>query len=221
VTGSRALLCAVLLWTGVARAQTPADPSTLQAHTKLWPVTLEVYAVAGVEPHGDRGNPVAFGAGSEVLWHGLVGGFASLLSSEGTPILAHTTGQIVNGQPQTLPSLADRISVPFGVVARPFSTLLPRSHAFVRRVLAGIGLQAGLTVEHVRTSDDSSTLVGFHGAASVEVPIWGGPVESGVTVRVMGRLLATQSATLDSRLTQFAFEPTVSGQFYVGLAYYP
>jgi hypothetical protein len=196
-------------------------PGSTRPLTRLWPLTLGVHAMIGVEPHIERGNPMAFGVGVEAMWRGRLGGFASVLSSEGTPILPQTTGKIVNGMPESFPSLGDRVSVPFGLVWRPFTTLAPQSHAYVRQLLAGMGLQVGLTVEHVRTSDDSATLVGFHAAASVEVPLFGGPTESGVTLRLQGRLLATAPASLDTKIAQSVYEGPVSGQFYAGLAYYP
>jgi len=232
----RALLALILVG-GIARAQgvpSPPPQPTLSTGisggpppaataevTRLWPATLGVHALIGVEPHGDRGTPAAFGVGAEAMWRGRVGGFAEVLSSEGTPILAHTTGQIVNGQPQTLPSLGDRVSVPFGVVWRPFTTLAPSSGRWVRQFLAGMGVQAGITVEHVRTSDDSATVAGFHAAAAVEVPLFGGPTAGGVTFRINGRLLATPEIRLDTKITQSVFEGSVNGQLFFGLCYYP
>jgi hypothetical protein len=196
-------------------------PSTEGQMTRLWPATLGVAAMIGVEPQGIQGNPMAFGVAAEALWRGRVGGFAAVLSSEGTPILAQPTGRIVNGMPENAPSLGDRISVPFGVAYHPFTTLAPHANPYIRQLLAGIGVQAGITVEHVRTSDDSQTVAGFHGAVSVEVPIFGGPTAGGVTIKVYGRLLATQEIKLDTKITQQVDEGPVSGQFYGGLCYYP
>src|SRR6476620_2183608 len=79
-----------------------------RTHGRLWPATLDVHAMIGVEPQGSRGNPIAFGVGAELLWKGIVGGFACLLSSEGTPILPHATGKkLPNGMAETEPSLGD------------------------------------------------------------------------------------------------------------------
>src|SRR5947209_18919556 len=73
---------------------------------------LDVHALLGLEPH-DRGDPIAFGAGAELLWRARIGGFAELISSEGTALIAPT----VNGVMQ--PGFADRISIPLGLAARP------------------------------------------------------------------------------------------------------
>jgi len=97
----------------MARAQaTPAaagapDPTTapvlVESRGVAWPLMLDVHALIGVEPH-DRGNPIAFGAGTELLWRARIGGFAALLASEGTPIIAPS----VNGTQK--PGFGDRIS---------------------------------------------------------------------------------------------------------------
>jgi hypothetical protein len=230
------LVGAVLAVAGVARAQetTPgpipqlylpaggAPPGAVGRYTELWPVTLAVHTAIGFEPQGARGNPVAFGVGVEAMWHGRVGGFASVLSSSGTPIRAAPTGMVdQNGQPTTLPSLGDRISVPFGVVYRPFTTLLPNGRRWVRQLLAGMGVQLGLTVEHVRTSDDSATVAGLDVGASAEVPIFGGPTQSGLTFRVQGRMMVTQQIRIDTKITQSVFEDYVNGQLFAGICYYP
>lgn len=223
----RRLLCSALLIgialvaPGRARAQpspveptsppAPAAPALVEAHSATWPLMLDVHALIGGEPH-DRGTPVAFGAGLELLWKARVGGFAELLASEGTPIIAPT----VNGVQQA--SFGDRISVPFGLAARPLAPLVIDSRSWWSRLAAGIGLQVGATVEHVRTSDDSQTTAGLHLALGVDVPIWGGPKEGGVALRLYGRLLVTPEISLDQKKV---FEPLASGQIYGGLAYYP
>ena len=198
---------------GPAEAPAPEEPAATVIETRaaMWPLMLDVHALIGVEPH-DRGSPGAFGAGAELLWRARVGGFAALLASEGTPIIAPT----VNGK--QLPSLGDRISVPFGLAARPLAPFAIDLHPWWARLLSGVGVQLGVTVEHVRTNDDSRTTAGLHVALGVDVPLYGGPKQGGVALRLYGRLLFTPAIYLDNRAI---FEPVASGQLYAGLAYYP
>lgn len=186
-------------------------PELVGARGAMWPLMLDVHALVGVEPH-DRGAPVAFGAGAELLWRARVGGFAALLASEGTPIIAPT----VDGK--QLASLGDRISVPFGLAARPLAAFTVDNPAWWARLLAGVGVQLGATIEHVRTNDDAKTTGGLHVALGVDVPLYGGPKFGGVALRLYGRLLFTPEINLDNRAV---FEPLASGQIYGGLAYYP
>jgi hypothetical protein len=198
---------------GPAQVQAPQEPTAevVEAHSAMWPLMLDLHALIGVEPH-DRGSPVAFGAGVELLWRARVGGFAELLASEGTPIIAPT----VDGK--QLPSLADRISVPFGLAARPLAPFSLHLRPWWARLLSGVGVQLGLTVEHVRTNDDSQTTAGLHLALGVDVPLYGGPKQGGVALRLYGRLLFTPEIHLDNSAV---FEPVATGQLFAGLAYYP
>lgn len=223
---SRAALIALIavalprVGAGVAHAQpgpveSPPSPPAEPVVEKLavaWPLMLDMHALIGIEPQGIRGTPLAFGAGAELLWRARVGGFAELLSSEGTALIAPT----VNGVME--PGFADRISIPFGVSARPFVWWLVERTAWWGRLLSGVGVQVGLTVEHLRTSDDNATTAGLHAALSVDVPIYGGPKQGGVALRLYGRLMLTPSVNLDKSAV---FEPLTSGQLFVGLAYYP
>ncbi|HEX4458004.1 MAG TPA: hypothetical protein VIA18_08530, partial [Polyangia bacterium] len=133
------------------------EPGIVESRSVLWPLTIDMHALIGAEPH-DRGTPIAFGAGVELLWRARLGGFASLLSAEGTPIITPT----VNGVQQA--AFADRISVPFGLAARPLMLLGVDRDSWVGRLMAGIDLQLGITIEHLRTSDDSATTAGLHAA---------------------------------------------------------
>jgi hypothetical protein len=184
----------------------PPPPPT----SATWPLALGVHALIGVEPH-DRGNPIAFGFGGELLWRGKLGGFATLLASEGTPILVPPSMNVQR------PSFGDRISVPFGLAARPLLFFISRDD-YWGRLLAGIGVQLGITIENLRTSDDNATTAGLHAALSVDVPLWGGLKEGGVTLRLAARLLFTPEVRLDQNAV---FEPAASGQLLCGLAYYP
>jgi hypothetical protein len=226
---SASLIGIALLASGVARAQqsaasaaeppslVPPSEAVVETRSATWPLMLDVHALIGVEPHG-RGSPVAFGAGAELEWRGRLGGFAELLSSEGTPIIAPT----INGVRQQ--SFGDRISVPFGLAARPLAPWFIDRGDWWSRLASGIGAQVGITVEHVRTSDDSDTTAGLHLGLTADVPLWGSPRRGGVALRLYGRLMVTPSISLDFDNSTHAFtvfHPVATGQFYAGLAYYP
>jgi len=116
------------------------------------------------------------------------------------------------------PGFADRISIPFGLAARPLATWFVNRPSWAARLLTGIGVQLGLAVEHLRTSDDSTTTAGLHAALSVDVPLYGGPKRGGLALRLYARLMITPSVALDNRTV---FEPSTNGQLFAGLAYYP
>jgi hypothetical protein len=195
----------------------PPTPSVVESVSATWPLALGMHVLAGVEPH-DRGNAFAAGAGAELLWKGRMGGFVALLASEGTPIIAPE----VNGV-QT-PSFGDRVSIPFGFAIRPVSWWALKRYDYLGRFLEGIGAQVGLTIEHLRTSDDSATTAGLHLGLGVEVPLWGGAREGGVALRLYGRLLFTPAVNLDLDKTSNlykVYEPPASGQLFAGIEYYP
>ena len=210
---------ALLMAAGVARAQpAPSEPplpgpaeEVVETRSATWPLALDIQALIGVEPHA-HGDPTAFGAGAELLWRGRVGGFAEVLSSEGTALMAPT----VNGVIQ--PGFADRISVPFGLAVRPLAHWFVDRSSWAARLAEGVGMQIGVTIEYLRTSDDSATTGGLHLALSVDVPIYGGPKQGGVALRLYARGLFTPSVTLDKSTV---FEPAASGQLFAGLIYYP
>ncbi len=213
------LIGSALLLGGVARAQPEQSPElaaplpeVVESRTVGWPLMLDMHALIGVEPQGTRGSPTAFGAGAELLWRARIGGFAELLSSEGTALIAPT----VNGKMQ--PGFADRISIPFGLAARPLARWYVDRKDWLSRLATGFGVQAGLTVEYLRTSDDDKTTAGLHAAVSLDVPIYGGPKQSGVALRLYARLVVTPEVHLDSNTV---FEPNAVGQFFVGLVYVP
>lgn len=214
------LLLIGVLCGGVARAQPgPVEPSlspptdaVVETRAVTWPLMLDIHALLGVEPHSTRGTPIAFGAGAELLWRARIGGFAELLSSEGTALIAPT----MNGA--MLPGFGDRISIPFGVSARPLSWWFINRPDWWARLLTGIGVQFGLTVEHVRTSDDAVTTAGMHVALGVDVPLYGGPKQGGIALRLYARMMVTPEITLDKNTV---FEPVTSSQLFAGLSYYP
>jgi hypothetical protein len=190
-----------------------------------WPVAVDMHAMIGVEPH-DVGVPIAFGVGGELLWKARFGVFAAMLSSEGTPV---KVTMVQNGT--TAPSLADRISLPFGVAVRPLSFFVPTQGTFLTSLAQGVGVQAGITVENLRTSDDNTWNAGGHLAATFDVPlIWGSPVAGGVALRIELRGLFTAPAQLDHAQPTTpggppgppaVTEPAASFQFFAGICYYP
>jgi hypothetical protein len=179
-----------------------------EPHTATWPWTIDLHVLVGAELH-DQGQPIAFGFGAEALWHGWVGIFASLLASEGTPILVAANK----------PSLADRISVPFGVALRPIGREAAKHQGWGWRLLGGIGVQAGISVEHLRVTDSGATTAGLHLGLGVDVPLYGGPLTGGVALRAGARLIVTPEVTLEAN--QAVREPIASGQLFVGIAYVP
>jgi hypothetical protein len=180
-------------------------------HQATWPYTLDVGVLLGAEPQS-RGTPIAFGIESEVLWRGLIGPSLGLFASEGSPI---PPTQSASG---AQPSLGDRISVPIALALRPFATVAARRPGWGGQLLAGVGVQLGIAIEHVRSSDDSDTTAGLHLALNVDVPLWGGPLKGGVALRLYGRLSVAREMHIDQSLI---VEPVASVQLLAGLCYYP
>lgn len=198
---------------GSARADEPQVAS--RTYSRIWPLTLDAHLLIGGEFHGPRGIPIAFGVGGELMWRARIGAFAALLSSEGSPILPQSAG---NGK--TLASLADRISVPIALAWRPFTPLAEKHVTWPWRLLAGIGVQAGVSIENLRTSDDDATTAGLHLGLSIDVPVFGGPIEGGLALRLYGRMVVAPDVTLDVNQPQRVHEPIFTGQIFGGLTYY-
>jgi hypothetical protein len=61
----------------------------------------------------------------------------------------------------------------------------------------------------------------FHLAFGLDVPLWGGPVEGGVMLRLYGRLIAAPAVSLESNngAPGQVQMPSVGGQFYGGVAW--
>jgi hypothetical protein len=190
----------------------PPLPEVVETRAVGWPLMLDVHVLLGVEPQGSRGSPIAFGAGAELLWRARVGAFAELISSEGTALIAPTMNNVMQ------PGFADRISIPFGLAARPLARWFVDRRDWVSRLATGFGMQAGVAVEYLRTNDDDKTTAGLHAAVSLDVPIYGGPKQSGVALRLYARLVVTPTVHLDS---DTVFEPNVVGQLFAGLVYVP
>jgi hypothetical protein len=211
------IACSLLL----ARAAFAEIPVGEELHfveqSRTWPLQVGLSALVGVEPQS-RANgapPIAFGVSAELLWKARLGGFVSLLSSEGTLVLVT---DLVNNM--KVPSLPDRISVPFGLATRPFMwwRRLAERDDFAARLAQGLGVQAGVAVENLRTSDDSTTVAGLHLGLSLDVPLWGSPRQGGAAIRVAGRGMITPTVTLSAGTVS---EPSVSGQLYAGFTWWP
>ena len=174
---------------------------------------LHLHVLLGVEPV-DSARAVAFGTSAELLWRCRVGMFAGLMSSKGNAVLA----TVENGQVLAAPG--DRISIPLGIAFRPLGHLARRpgdgAIGWARRLAAGIGLELGISIEHIRTSGDSDTVAGLHAALGLDIPLWGGPVEGGVALRLYGRMIVARSVALEGGSVQM---PAVGGQIYGGVAW--
>lgn len=188
------------------------EPEALRS--RLGALQLHMHVVLGVEPV-DRARAMAFGTSAELLYHGRIGAFVALLSSKGNAVLATVD---TSGNVRQAPG--DRISIPFGVAFRPLGHLGMRAGAGARgwaqRLAAGIGLELGPTIEHIRTSGSSKTVGGLHAGLAVDVPLWGGPIEGGVMLRFAARLVAAPSVTLEAGSV---YMPAASGQLYGGVTW--
>jgi hypothetical protein len=165
----------------------------------------------GAELRGSGGNAASFGFVGEALWRGRIGGFAGLLSTSG----------VIENPPPGQSNIPDRISAPFGLAARPFAVLVEHRGDYLGRLAQGVWVQLGVTIENLRTSDENQTVAGFHGAVGMDVPIWGGPVEGGVVLRVNYRMVAAPEVHLHAGESQELFAPKFSSQIFAGLAYFP
>lgn len=192
-----------------------ADEEIVQQRTALWPVTLNIHALVGGELHGSRGSPVAMGVGGEVLWHGIVGGFAELLASQGTSLNPKANQD----------ALPDRISLPLGVAVRPFAKLVEAQSSWLQKFAASIGVQVGVSMEHLRISADEATTAAFHLGLAAELPVYRGPLQGGLALKLYGRLIAGPGVTIvptgsSPGATQARMDG-VSGQLFAGLVWYP
>ena len=122
-----------------------------------------------------------------------------------------------------LPGFADRISIPFGLAARPLA-LVRRStlRAGGRGSLAGIGVQLGVTVEHLRTSDDrGAPPPGCTRRSPLDVPLYGGARgRAAWRCACTARLMVTPARHARQPARSAEHVPP-SGQLFAGLAYYP
>jgi len=200
---------------------------------------INAHVAGGVEPnryHCSAGTSTctvaAFGVGGQMLWRGFLGFGVGLYASSGSPLVAGTIPQ-ADGSTVTEPSLGDRISVAGALALRPLAPLAwSLGDSWGSRLMAGFGIEVGPSVEYTRTSSTttpgcaipSSNLgVGFHGLASLDVPIVGDTRSGWLAVRVAARLLAGPDAFLAPQSTACVAqvtEPGVSSQLLIGFGYY-
>jgi hypothetical protein len=162
---------------------------------------------------------LTFGVTGEALWRGLVGFGLGLYAAEGTPV--QVSGNDAQGR--ALPSFGDRISTVVSAAARPLAPLvLYFGDRWLTRLAAGLGVQLGASVEHARTALDSSTKIGLHVAASLDVPLYGANSRGGVALRLAMRLLVSPEAQfLPQPMGNFQVDvPGTAVQLYAGFAYY-
>jgi len=193
-----------------------ADEAEVVKHAATWPAILVLNAMVGASLSNpglgspDR-TPVAFGITAELLWRGRVGGFAGLLS---------TSGLIVPpvGADSASP---DRISVPFGLAFRPLTAAMGDRRDYRARFARGLMMQLGLSVENLRSSDQSHTIAAFHIGAAVDVPLWGSVTEGGVAFRIYARGIFGPEVHLHAGDTKELFAPNAAGQILAGFCYTP
>ena len=201
------------------------------------PLLVDLSFGFGIEPHtrqtvtcsrqsaapggGMQDTPVpqcnmvlAFSVGGEALWRGLIGPALELVASEGTPV---QPGADAASNP--IPGYGDRISVVIAAAVRPLAFLSWHHVAWWRRLLAGIGFQAGVSVEYTRITLDSQTNAGLHLAVLLDLPLWRSNVEGGLSLRLSMRALISPEAVFSVGSTTID-EPGKAIQLFGGFAYY-
>lgn len=174
----------------------------------------------------------AGGVDLSLLYRARIGASLGLYSVSGVAALINETDAA-----QT-PAIPDRVSIPLLLDVRPLAFLQRAQRpSYTARVLRGVGLAAGPSVELVRTSSDQATSVGGQLRLQVEVPLHGGP-RHGVSLRAAAHLLIAPRVSLNGGVVRSVnFEPctgagcpTLSDHFhgygpvfqsYLGLVYYP
>ncbi len=165
----------------------------------------------------------AGGVDVSLLWRGRIGGMLGLYSSSGQAAIAQAVGG------QTPPGFPDRISVPLALDVRPLGYLVsPGDRSWRGRLLGGLGLRLGPSLELVRTAGDSAAGAGLFFAAQAELPLHGAP-RHGVSLRFTTNVIYAPQQELNNGMvrtsgstdcaTGCGYEPVV--QTYLGLVYYP
>ena len=216
-----ALLFALALAPSTARAEYFAGSFLIDANFGfgIEPHTRQAFECSRMMGQGATAEDVsapqcnqvlAFNVGAEALWHGLIGPALGLYVANGVQV-------------SSAPAFSDRISTVAAVALRPLASLwLTYGDRWLTRLAAGFGLQLGVSVEHARIATDSATNLGFHAAAWLDVPVWGGSARGGLAVRLAARLLVSPSAQfIPQQGGGFQIdEPGTALQLYLGLAYY-
>jgi hypothetical protein len=206
-------------------------PSLARAETLAPPFLLDASFGFGIEPHdrqavscsSDKGQQcdllLTFDVQAEALWRGFIGPGIGLFVSQGTPVQVNMTG--ADGKP--LPSFGDRVSVAAAVAVRPFAPLSWRhGEGYLMRLLAGFELQVGPSIEYARTALASATNVGFHFAASLDLPLYGANTRGGLALRLAVRVMASPDANFNQQPggNFLVVEPGTATQLFAGIAYF-
>ena len=159
-------------------------------------------------------TPVAFGAGAELLWRARVGGFAAAAR----PARVRRVRADVNGERSPASPTASR-SPSASRRGRSRGSHASHNDGGGRLLRPGIGLQLGVTVEHLRTSDDNATTAGLHAALAVDVPLYGGPSRAASPCACHGRVMFTPEVNLDAQAPSSSRRRR--GQLFAGLCLLP
>lgn len=174
------------------------------------------------------GPCLLFAGGVEggLLWRWRVGAVLGLYSVNGVGAAVASDGAT------QVPAIPDRISIPLSVELRPAGFFVPPG-GYRRRLLHGLGLRVGPSLELLRTASDQVAGLGFHLGLFGELPLYVAPHHS-VSLRVLGDLLISPRASLNNgvvRSVNFSdcADPCPSGtygygpvgQLYLGLVYLP
>ena len=204
----------------------------------LEPLLLQAHLAAGLEAQPFKCNASAatcripaFHVGGTILWRGFIGASLGLSASEGSPLIPGVDSQ---------PAFGDRISTSLALAVRPIAPWAwKRGDGWVTRFLAGVGVEAGPSIEYLRTS--SITLPGCglqatkvqpggHFAASLELPLLGNAASGWLALRVTARVIVSPEAKLapieapadpmtGEKCRPLVTMTTVSPQFTFGFAY--
>lgn len=168
---------------------------------------------------------LAGGADLSLLWRGRLGGSIGLFSSAGQAV---KTG--------TEPAIPDRISLPLTIEMRPLSFLRGAEDPTLRgRLLSGLALRIGPSVEILRTASDSAAAAALFLGLGGEVPLTSAR-RGAVSLRLQLNLIVSPVVVLNDgsvRSAAGSCAPTPEcnqqryqgyaslAQTYVGLVYYP
>lgn len=228
----------------VAGAEPPAAstgagaPGDLRPRFRLEPLLLQAHLAAGLEAQpfkcsaaGATCRIPAFHVGGTLLWRGFLGASLGLSASEGSPLIPGLESQTAFG---------DRISTSIALAVRPIAPWAwRRGDGWLTRFLAGVGVEAGPSVEYLRTSSITlpgcslpATKVqpGAHVAASLELPLLGSAASGWLALRFTARVIVSPEAKLapiestpdaetGERCRPLVTMTTVSPQFTFGFAY--
>jgi hypothetical protein len=153
----------------------------------------------------------AGGLDLSLLWRGHLGASLGLWSVSGQAAVIPSAPD----GPSPAAAFPDRVSLPLLFDLRPLSFFVaPGSSSYLDRVLYGLRLGLGPSIEIVRTASDSSldwgrrigeplrSLVGMHASLDGELPLQSGP--SGLSLRLSARLLYVPLVVLNDAAVQSA-----------------